>query len=363
LGVVTLSEVPFIFFLLLALDFTFRFLRSLAARDMLLTIFFLSLANLLRFEGWCFTLLILFVFIRARVGFRMILGFVAAVSVPIMYILVASYRMTGDAFWGINESDRFVLTSLKGSSPLNSLRDVPDAFVAFWIVFFPIGVWYTARDRSVQRYLFIFSIPLLYTFYKVLTLSLTGQYRYFMTGSILSLPFVAAGIDQMAAIFFRRYPGPRTIAFAIGAVLLCAGKYNKVMIEPLQPGRGGKFDKGFISSALWMKDSLQGARVIVDDDQFSNYSWKVYADKIVKNNRTNERSYAVEVSYDSWKDSTFLANTFYNVIRQDSVTHLAFFKGGIMATRLNFYRPIETRKNLRFKKVYENNGYRIYEVF
>ena len=362
LSVVSLSEVPFIFFLLCAFYYAFEYIETRSYRDLLLTVLFLLLINFIRFEGWLFSLLILFVLIESKMSLRALIIYLSPISALILFVLIISRQMTGDAFWGLNESDRFVKNSLIGIDPLVNAKDIPDAFVAFGIVFFPIGIVAGIKSKSAKRYLFLLAVPLIYTLYKVLSSSLTGQYRYFITSSILSIPFIVLGINLVISFIVKKQDDRRLILAAIVCVLLCLGHWKKVMIEPLKPGGNGKFYTGFISSALWVKENLKDSRVVVDDDFFSTYLWMVYADKIGKNNRTYEKSYTVETSPDCWKDSIAISTKFYRLVKENKVTHIVLFKNGNIASHLNFHDQVEKIKDLQFKKIYSNNGYYIYET-
>lgn len=145
-------------------------------------------------------------------------------------------------------------------------------------------------------------------------------------------------------------------------ILLCVFKYDRVLIKPGETEGAGKFYPGFISSALWVKANLKDARILVDDDQFSTYSWMVYADKIGRNERTDELSIAVQALPDSWKDSIAISTKFHDLIRQEHVTHITLFSHGGISARLNFHNDLDSLRDLRFAKIYENSGFRIYKV-
>ena len=123
----------FIFFLLCAFYYAYEYIETRSYRDLLLTVLFLLLINFIRFEGWLFSLLILFVLIESKMSLRALIIYLSPISALILFVLIISRQMTGDAFWGLNESDRFVKNSLIGIDPLVNAKDIPDAFVAFGI--------------------------------------------------------------------------------------------------------------------------------------------------------------------------------------------------------------------------------------
>ena len=363
LSVITLSEVPFIFFLLCALNYAFRFLNSNTTKDLVLTILFLSMANFIRFEGWMFSFLLFLVFWNARVSYTRLLTYLSGLAPLILYVLIMSWKKMGDPFWGLNESDRFVINSLKDINPIDNGIEIMNAFPALSVILLPLGIFFYHKNVFVKRYLFLLSVPLLYTLFKIFSCSLTGQYRYLITSSILSIPFIALTIQQMAIVIFRNDEKKRSVLIYMVCILICIVPYQKVLWDPIQPGSNGKFAPGYIASALWVKSNLPNSKLLLDTDFFSTYTWMVYADKISMYNCTTEKSWALERYPDIWKDSNAISTSFYAMIKANHVTHLVLFKNGNISTHLHFRNKLETINDLHFDRIYDYNGYSVYKVF
>jgi hypothetical protein len=357
LSVITATEAPFTFFIIAAIFYAFKFINSRRNIDLLATSLFLLFANWIRFEGWGYSGLILMVFAFEKISVRQF-GFIAlTVFIVIGYYTFDSWLETGNPVWGL--TNQYVTghnVNARGIAVLDNIQNVPLAFFPLWFLFFPIGAIAGTKDKLKIYYLLFAVGALLFMIYKVVIIKdLIGEFRYFVISGILLLPFITEGILYLikrGVVFFKC----KTIVSCTCMVCICVclslWNYKAVLLKPLDGC--GKYNPGFIPSAVWVKQYCKNARLLIDDDGCDNrYLWMVYSDNLGLRESTVgsplNKSCVVEVAITGIKSE----NELVQVIKEKDITHLVLFKNGW----LNNLLPEK-----RYTKVYDSLGYRIYYI-
>ncbi len=381
LSVVTLSEVPFAFFIISAAALFAAFDQNPEKRGKLyMSALFLACACFIRFEGWLYCALFFAVLLYKRESFSTLMRYGLLLAVAPCIVLVYSWLGTGDPFRGVSFSDYEVRqwAYYHHVSNLDNLKSVPKAFSGLALLFIPVGIILTA-NRKRLFYLLILIAPLLIVLYKMYMLSLTGQTRYLLLASILARPFYLVALTWIVSVFVRRNVVKYAFVFGCGVWSL-AYSYRIHLKEPLVETQQANYPKGFLESALWVRDSLPcGSRLYVGNKQALAPAWFVYSNScksedyefngelctgerrieaektfLPENEVTGWASLSVELG-EGWRKEHLL-----QALEADRVDYLVVFKNGAMDSILNFEDKVEDFEGYRFIKKVDFDGNKIY---
>ena len=402
LSVITLSEAPFLLFLLLSAFFIFRYLQFQRQQHFYLAVIFISCINFIRFEGWLFTMLFVFILFFNGIPLRKIIRFVLYIAIIPGYVMFRSFLQTGNPLRGLLYSDFEVIESIKlyGPNIADRMRQIQMAFIALSFLFIPLGISASANDKKKLFYALLFAIPLFSILSKIFTLTLHPQFRYFISAAVLGIPFFVEGVNLLLSKVARIKNEVTILVLSAAICLGCSfSRYKPDLYDPLVFEQNGKFYEGFKESAKWVRENIKTAHLYVDDNNFIAYTWMAFAQMLYE----EDQRLPEDVSLDefskiffnpnnfyhySWapyafpyedqsvtkkkvvgfyRSSTWMAekfseHEFYNTLLTQNVTHIVFFKNGFLAKRLNFKDGIETRQNLKFRKIYELNEYKVYRL-
>ena len=402
LSVITLSEAPFVLFLLLSALFIFKYIQFQRPHHFFLAILFISCINFIRFEGWVFTALYTAVLFFNGIPLRKVVRFVLYVSIIPAFVMLASFIGTGNPLRGLLYSDFEVIESIKlyGPNIADRGRQIQMAFMALSFLFLPLGIIALTNDKRKLFYVMLFVVPLFSVLGKIFNFTLHPQFRYFISAAVLGIPFFVEGVKLLLSKIVRIKNEALVLALSAVICLGCSfSRYKLDLYDPLVCEQNGKFNKGLKESAKWVKENLKTGNLYVDDDNFIVYNWMAFAQILSEENKRlpadlsfgefskiflnahnfYHYSWAPYVfSYEDpnpipkkvvgfyksnvWAGDKFTEDKFYNKLLAQNVTHLVFFKNGFLTKQLKFKNEIETWRALKFRKVYDMNEYRVYQL-
>ncbi len=385
LSVITMSEVPFLFLMIMAAFYFFKYMKDTSSRrNMYLTVFYLSCAGMMRMEAWVYSALFTIVLFINGNSLTTVAKFLSRISIVPLFVIILSWLSTGDPFRSINYSD-FEVTQWFLEYPMlaegNLTRSLENSFTYFSRFFIPLGIFLSLTNRKSNFFLLIFLIPFLLTVYKMFNLTLTGQERYFTTAIVLSLPFYFVAIERIAGLFTASsyFKFLLAVAFAVAGV---AQKAKPHLGDQLMYMDLGKFREGFTESALWARDSLpHGAKLFVSGKNVSEYNWIVYSHSIISECMspeeskvffTKRRSARVKKYYPkhevlldvkrNWLKSKHNVEDLLLCLQNKSISYLIILAGGRLDEDLQFKKNIEFWKGYQFILLKNFHGNMIYRI-
>lgn len=203
ISAVTMSEIPYFFFVISALFFMFVYLQKTRQRDyfflLVSTIFFV----LIRFEGWglalALWLILLFHFKLNRWTF--LYG-----TVVVLVCFIYSYfiwQSTGEWFYWLKTNDFFV-TRLNDYDPLRfsyfeKLRKISPAFYPAILALSLYGIVRFIKTKKNLAYLFIIFSLLAPLLFKTLNHSLESFTRFYLLTGLLLIPLGFYGLKELCS--------------------------------------------------------------------------------------------------------------------------------------------------------------------
>lgn len=360
-SVVTLTEIPFLFMLMMAIFLLQKFFKKQSLTSLAGLVFFLTAINFTRYEGWMYSALFGIAMLLNKLQWRWLVSFSVAVSIcPVLYLLFSWYA-TGDLMHGLNYSDYEVKQTalLAGRTIWDGFPVIHTSFIFFSVLLVPWGAYQSYKHKNRRYYLIFLFIPLLYASYKLLTLTLAPDPRYFLTCAVLALPLWVLIFTETP----NRWLTPLNVfpTLVIVVFMLNAVKSWPILINPVQQNGNGKFPEGFMLSAKWASQNLHNHRLFIDNKNLSSYHWKVYARQWLISNDNPTEGVAGIITGRFWLNERFNADSLQQQLLDKRITHLMLFNGGELDTYLKFSEPRETWRRLQFVKLCDFHGYKIYK--
>lgn len=235
-----LSETPYLFFLVLTMDFISKGLRENSNRHMLLAGIAITIAAGFRYEAWLIMAIIGLLLLFSGKWKQSIVFGCAALLFPLIW-MTSNWLETGDALFSIHGNYHYTLDEMGNNdnigleSRLRRLWFFPFSWmialgppVAFLVLKTIIGIY---RGKPVDKTRVFLSIPfwvlLLFFLYNTSKGVLLLQHRFTGTLVVFSLPFIA--------IYFKE-SSPKRIrqAWAFGLITVALSfLYNTSHVTPL----------------------------------------------------------------------------------------------------------------------------------
>ncbi len=203
-----LSETPYLFFLVLALNLLSKGVRQNSIFLIIIAALAVNIAGGIRYEAWIVTFCISLVLILEK-HWKYFLVFSLIASLFPIYWLWISFVETGDYLFGFHGTYEWSIETMNNNSNLtieNYLRRVW-YFPFSWVIAVGIPTGYlilksiinSIRNKSINPKIFHFSIPFVFTLIVFEFFAFRGtlllQHHYIGTLVVLSLPFLAIYFD------------------------------------------------------------------------------------------------------------------------------------------------------------------------
>lgn len=235
-----LSETPYLYFLVLSLNFLSKGLRNNSYKYILFAGLSVTIASGFRYEAWIMVSIISLIIILVKQWRFLPVFLFPALLFPVSW-LYTNWIATGNPFYGIQGNYYWTIVEMGNNNNLhfsNYLRRI--WFFPFsWIIAVGIpaaviivgAVWKIFTDRPVQKISIIRLLPLLVMFvvmqYNAFKGVLLLQHRFIGTLVVLGLPFISD--------YFKEYtPKKIRLAWLFGIItVLLSFVYNTPAIKPL----------------------------------------------------------------------------------------------------------------------------------
>jgi 4-amino-4-deoxy-L-arabinose transferase-like glycosyltransferase len=235
-----LSETPYLFFLILSLNYLSKGLRNNSYMYMILSGLSITIASGFRYEAWIMIFVICLIICLVKRWKYLLAFIVPALLFPISW-LYTNWIATGNPFYGIHGNYYWTIVEMGNNDNLhfsNYLRRI--WFFPFsWIIAVGIPaaiviiqtIWKIFTGRPLQKNRLIQLLPFLVMFlvmqYNAFKGVLLLQHRFIGTLVILSLPFVSD--------YFKEYsPKKIRLAWLFGITTIALSfVYNTTTIKPV----------------------------------------------------------------------------------------------------------------------------------
>lgn len=219
-SIVTLSEGPFLFFLVISIYFFFKYREKQNSKSLLLSCIFLILSSMIRYEGWLFIVVIpILLFIDKK--FKEGLIFLCASSIfPFLWISSTMLQPLVKSIMNIFHWMSPETVTLQGhfSNLFYWFKVIINYFSLPLAIFLIFGLYSSIKHKN-KAYLMIISLSLLLFFtFGVLSATVLKNIEYSLSFSVLLIPFAVFGFDRLLNIrLFRNL----LIPIFLGFVILC----------------------------------------------------------------------------------------------------------------------------------------------
>ena len=280
-SVITMSEIPFIFFALSALLALFKFIESEKKSDLFISVFCLSCCSLIRFEGWILSALAPLILFYYKRNLKSFLLFGALNSLVILGYMVVSLANTGRLIEGLYISDltvknTFALQQNPGTYILENLRY--GLVLPVWIpVVLLYGIYLAIKEKKELPWLALSLILIAMTAWKMFNHTSEPFWRYLSTGLFLILPFASYGLYRLIKMSRPVKVLWLPLVF-IASSLNIYGQYKYIIDTRNVP-------EGFYETAKWFKAHRQPGQL------FIYHSARDYAPFLILSNTTSDDVY------------------------------------------------------------------------
>lgn len=384
-SVISMSEALYLFFILVAFGFFFRYLFAevRAKKNLWWCVFFLSCSGMLRMESWFYQGLLLLILFLANTNWRTLFQFLVLVSIVPLFVMLCSMVAYGDPLRSLNYSDVEVRNwaALNHITPEINLHALQNAFRKWAFILIPLGILVAWRSKKMFYYFLLFIVPFTLITYKMATLTLTGQGRYYLPSAALAFPFYILGawwiVSKVTRLNTLRYAA---LLFFLWYTLL--PKIEMHLSGPLHWDDAAHFRPGFKELAVWARKNLpEGARLYVGNNNYSAHQWMVYSGAMMEHDFPDEvwlkkersRSKLKDkyfprfkvVGYISglnWLGEEFKAGDIHECLREHGLTHVVVFEHGVLDKSGLFNKPFVNCEGYFLYELKNIGGNRIYEV-
>lgn len=263
-----LAGTPYLFFLVLAMNFLSRGLKRDSVTDMLIAGFSITLASGFRYEAWLMIAVFGLVILLHKKWKLLFIYGSAALVFPLVW-MISNWLETGDPLYSIQGNYHWTLNVMG----INENVDFESYLRRIWyypfswmIALGPPAAFVSIRSvintyskKGSNRSLVIWTLPfwimLLFFLYNSIKGVLLMQHRFSGTLVVLSLPFVA--------IFFREFtPVKRRLIWLFAAItLILSFLYNTSGVKPLPRLK----DQTTVSISEIIRDQLNNESCLILD--------------------------------------------------------------------------------------------------
>lgn len=358
LSTLTLTEPVYLFFLFTALYYINLYRKEEKLVWLLTGALAVMATQLLRYEGWLLTAMLgLWLWLGLTNKRKALLPAFLFLIVPGI-IMLKSFADTGDPLWSVTYSDVEVLAQnkLEDRTTLKLFAACVGAFPIYLLPFLPVGIWACRWHKLAPYWGLLVALPYAYSAYKVFNATLPFNPRYFIAYALLALPYMVYG----ALYLSRNKSWLRKLLAGLAVVyFLLLGYFLVVKNER------ARFGSGFYSTMRYVAHHLKDQRVLTDQLPNTNedralilYS-KLHELSADDSTGTGILSGKFLLPYlQHPPDNKAVGQLLINLKMQ----YIVLFKNGELNHALGFSNASESLPACRFRLVFEDKGYRVYQI-
>ncbi len=364
-SVLTTAEATFHFCLFTSLFFLFRFkIRKEGRRitDLFLSSIFLNLASMLRFEGWIFVPLFIFVLLGERK--ELVIPFSLLSSIFPLFWMYTCFRVTGDPFifattatretrFGINET--YSISERLWGWPLILCKtlSIPVALLGF------IGSIYGLFRKKYFYPAFIFLIVLLMFTYRTVqgNLALCLE-RYSLSPGLLLIPYAMLTLKMILDRLNKKWKYALLILLTGLMVRFCITQLLSYIPTSLPEAQGMMVPSYVKSVAFWLRDNVPvGEKVIFDQDEALNPNVILYS-------RLKPGQFVyVPMKFEGHSKTVDIEQLITDFMTERPKYMVIFYKGVLGDYIDEISNTIKLGEmELKFERFYQSDKYKVYRL-
>lgn len=386
----SMSEVPFIFFLVTSLYFFFRFKKVTENRyaNLIMSAIFINLASMIRYEGWLFVPLLAILILVTDIKnikrnlslgdsrdilIHFIIFLIIALIFPIFW-MIGNYNIYGDPFYGQSWSDNYIKTNMvinqdsQYHNPPLIKRLVAWPGVIYHklniiSIFAILGLIISLYKKRYLEFLTIFIILMLIFTYKIVNFTMTSQARQMIMPIVFLIPYFMVGLDSIIRQKnLSKYVNGNIIVSGILIFFAITSLYTVVE------------DKQYVTPnyvldvSNWLKDNLkQNETVLLDEYNW----WGLHILYLSGLNTTFTEDYLTTFEYTT--DQIKIVSGGGKKIDEFNIvsylenyrpTYIIYSPNGKLGNLLNFSSNCKYEKynDYSFECIYSTKNYNIYKL-
>lgn len=276
-SVLSMSEVPFTFFLFLSLYFFFKFKRDENKRYTFLAFacISLNLACMLRYEGWLFIPL-LSLFLLKEKKTHLLFFFVTSMIFPAFW-MIGNYYINADPLYSVHLANTYQVVIVgynEGYTLYTALyrliawpRILTLTLTPIVAIFAFCGLIYSLVKRKYVDLLFIFLV--LYVIFTIqgITGSMLLNPRYAIMLGMFLIPYSVLGLERISNLFNRNKKLQKAVISIFVLSLIISPLIISSASPSLSPLPTAPPDAKKIS--VWIKENVKTEKKVV----FDHYQW------------------------------------------------------------------------------------------
>lgn len=356
-SVITMTEVPFLFFAITALWFLFEYIQEEHFSFLILSALALTCCDQIRFEGWMLSGLLPFYLLYYKKGFKRFIQYGFMNSLNIIIYIVVSLANTDHLIHGLTMSDlevKYNYTVIPNHFEHIFQGMLWDMVIPFWmLLFLAHGVWLALKRKTELPWLTTGLFLLGMITWKVLRLQTEPAWRYFSASMFLLLPFMAVSINSLIGKnrFIRTGAFSVLLAVFIGKIAM---QYSVLKEQPNVP-------KGLFEAADWMKAHKKpGDKFLYNSFKFDNAGFRLMTNTM--SDEMYSPHYPGMKKFDMYEDYT--DTVFLRVLRTPGYKFMLYQLGSQTDSLFHMEKVQQdiAEKGPKLDSVYGNINYRIYTI-
>ncbi|MCX9009630.1 MAG: glycosyltransferase family 39 protein [Candidatus Methanoperedens sp.] len=382
---VSMSEIPFLFFLCTSLYFFFRFKKAAEKRlaYLVTSAIFLNLASMIRYEAWLFVpLLTIFIlnnitdvkstlYLKGEAAKYFFMFLIISLVFPVFW-MIGNYQSHRDFFFSQTWTHDFIKTNaalypgspLNPQSPFKKLISWPSMLfqnLGVISVFAGLGLIISLLPRKKNlEFLTIFLVLMMTFTYKIFNFTMTPQVRYILLPSLFLIPYFTVGLDCILKPLRKNWRKAATITLILYFII--PSSYTAIVKNPYTtPGY-------VLGVSNWLSTNVKpGEKVILDE-----YSWwglhiLVYSGfntTFIEDYLTTLEFVTDQVRIMPAGGRKINETNFISYLEDDKPLYIVYSPEGELADILNLSSECrnEVRLNYVFECKYTTRNYNIYKL-
>ncbi|MCK4736668.1 MAG: glycosyltransferase family 39 protein [Methanophagales archaeon] len=276
-SVLSLSEVPFTFFLFLSLCFFFKFKRDENKKYCFLAFacISLNLACMLRYEGWIFIPL-LTLFLLKEKKTHLLFFFVISMIFPAFW-MIGNYYINADPLYSVHFAHTYQVVIAgynEGYTLYTALyrliawpRILTLTLTPIVAIFAFCGLIYSLVKREYMDLLFIFSVLYIIFTIQCITGSMILNPRYTIMLGMFLIPYSVLGLERISNLFNRNKKLQKAVTIIFVLSLIISPLIISSASPYLSPLPTAPPDAKKIS--VWLKENVKTEEKVI----FDHYQW------------------------------------------------------------------------------------------
>lgn len=384
LSTTSLSEIPFLFFLITSIYFLFKFKNTAEKRLIYLitSAIFLNLASMIRYEAWVFIpLLTIFTLndikdikkiplLKNDVTKHFFIFLIISLISPTLW-LIGNYQSINNDFspsqtWTGNFfKDNIILNP----DPTDANPSLVQQLISWPKVLFRnlgiisvlagLGLVVSLFTKKRLEFLILFSILMCIYTYKLVNSTMTLQERYILLPALFFIPYFAIGLDYLLKSLNKDWS--RTVTILVVFFIITTSSYNAIRNNPY-------IIPGYVPGVSdWLKTNVKPAdKILIDEYKWNGIHILFYSGL----NTTFTENYFKKFEYVTDQvrivPQRYQINetTVNNYLENDKPSYLVYATHGVLSKILNLSSRCQTevRFNYTFECRYTSENYNIYKL-